>query len=52
MSAHIGLMNAYAAFFIGCGLLGVPALVMFAILDRQHRRREVVGINPPIFHKN
>ena len=43
MSAHIGLMNAYAAFFIGCGLLGVPALVLFAILERQRRRNAVAA---------
>jgi PAT family beta-lactamase induction signal transducer AmpG len=35
MSAQIGLMNAYAAFFIACGILGVPALVLFAILQRR-----------------
>ena len=29
-----GLMNAYAVFFIGCGLIGVPALLLFAFLAR------------------
>jgi len=52
MAAHVGLMNAYAAFFIGCGLLGVPALVLFAILERRRRGTPVPGINPAIFHKN
>jgi PAT family beta-lactamase induction signal transducer AmpG len=46
MSAHIGLMNAYAAFFIGCGLLGVPALVLFAILERNRRRTPALGVKP------
>ena len=43
MSAHIGLINAYAAFFIGCGLLGVPALVLFATLERQQPRNALAG---------
>jgi PAT family beta-lactamase induction signal transducer AmpG len=34
MAAHWGLMNAYAAFFIGCGVLGIPALILFAFLGR------------------
>jgi PAT family beta-lactamase induction signal transducer AmpG len=51
-AAHIGLMNAYAAFFIGCGLLGVPALALFAILERRGRGTPVVSVNSPIFHKN
>ncbi|HEX2761121.1 MAG TPA: MFS transporter [Rhizomicrobium sp.] len=42
LSAHIGLMNAYAVFFIGCGAIGIPAFILFWILDR--RRRE--AINP------
>lgn len=46
LSAHYGAMNAYAAFFIGCGLLGVPALVLFAVLARTHRRRADLGVNP------
>ena len=41
LGSHYGQMNAYAAFFIGCGLLGVPALVLFAALERTHRRRAV-----------
>ncbi len=51
-AAHIGLMNAYAAFFIGCGLLGVPALVLFAILDRRRGANPATSLNPAIFHKN
>jgi PAT family beta-lactamase induction signal transducer AmpG len=46
LAAHIGLMNAYAVFFIGCGLLGVPALVLFAILERNRRRTPELGVNP------
>lgn len=38
MSAHIGLMNAYAVFFIGCGAIGIPAFILFWILDRRRTR--------------
>jgi PAT family beta-lactamase induction signal transducer AmpG len=43
MTPHFGLMNAYALFFIGCGLIGVPSLVLFALLER---RRLKTAINP------
>jgi PAT family beta-lactamase induction signal transducer AmpG len=39
LAGHYGQMNAYALFFIGCGLLGVPALVLFAFLARHHQGR-------------
>jgi len=35
MTPHLGLMNAYAAFFIGCGLVGVPSLALFWRLNRR-----------------
>jgi len=34
LSAHVGLMNAYALFFLGCGAIGIPALILFVILGR------------------
>lgn len=37
--AH-GLFGAYAMFFVGAGLIGLPALAMFVILARAHARRE------------
>jgi len=37
--AH-GPLGAYAVFFVGAGLIGVPALLMFVILARAHARRE------------
>jgi len=37
LSAHFGLMEAYAVFFIGAGLIGLPAIVMFIVLDRRQR---------------
>jgi PAT family beta-lactamase induction signal transducer AmpG len=35
LASHIGQMNAYALFFIGCGALGVPALLLFWFLTRR-----------------
>lgn len=43
MAAKIGLMNAYAAFFIGCGAIGVPALILFVLLAR---RQAPLSVNP------
>ncbi len=43
MTADMGRMHAYALFFIGCGLLGIPALILFAILEH---RRPKTAINP------
>jgi len=34
LSGHVGQMNAYAIFFLGCGALGVPALLLFWFLTR------------------
>jgi PAT family beta-lactamase induction signal transducer AmpG len=38
LTPHFGLMNAYALFFIGCGLIGVPSLLLFAFLGRRQPR--------------
>ena len=40
LAAHYGLMNAYAVFFIGCGLLGIPALVLFGLLGNHLRQAQ------------
>jgi PAT family beta-lactamase induction signal transducer AmpG len=40
LAGHIGLMNAYALFFVGCGVLGLPALILFALLDRRLIRHQ------------
>jgi len=39
-------MNAYALFFVGCGLIGVPALLLFAFLARRSARLAELGVNP------
>jgi PAT family beta-lactamase induction signal transducer AmpG len=35
LSSHFGLMPAYALFFLGCGAIGVPALLLFWLLERR-----------------
>jgi len=35
LASHVGQMNAYALFFIGCGALGVPALLLFGFLTQR-----------------
>jgi PAT family beta-lactamase induction signal transducer AmpG len=37
LSSHFGLMPAYALFFLGCGAIGVPALLLFWLLERRQR---------------
>jgi PAT family beta-lactamase induction signal transducer AmpG len=37
LSSHFGLLPAYALFFAGCGLLGVPALLLFWPLARRQK---------------
>ena len=39
LSGIFGLMHAYAIFFVGCGLIGLPAVFLFLLLAAQHRRR-------------
>jgi MFS transporter, PAT family, beta-lactamase induction signal transducer AmpG len=45
LAAHLGQMNAYAVFFLGCGALGVPALLLFWFLTRHqaaHAQRKAL----------
>ena len=37
LSSHFGLMPAYALFFLGCGLLGIPALLLFWLLTGRQK---------------
>lgn len=39
LSASLGLMKAYAFFFMGAGAIGIPALILFALLIRAHNRK-------------
>jgi PAT family beta-lactamase induction signal transducer AmpG len=46
LSASHGLMAAYAIFFIGAGLVGVPALILFVILSlRQNASARLAAQN-------
>jgi len=38
LAADHGLMNAYAVFFVGAGLIGIPAILLFVWLASQKRR--------------
>ena len=35
LTPHFGLMDAYALFFVGCGLIGIPAFALFLLLARR-----------------
>jgi PAT family beta-lactamase induction signal transducer AmpG len=37
LSASHGLMAAYAIFFVGAGLIGLPAILLFVLLAARHR---------------
>ena len=37
LSASHGLINAYAIFFVGAGLIGVPAILLFALLNARQK---------------
>ena len=39
LTAGSDLMHAYAVFFVTCGLVGIPGLILFLILAGVHRRR-------------
>ncbi len=39
LAAHVGLMEAYALFFTGAGLIGIPAILLFLLLASQRRQR-------------
>jgi PAT family beta-lactamase induction signal transducer AmpG len=41
LTPHLGLMNAYSVFFVGCGLIGVPAMLLFWLLERRR-----TAVNP------
>lgn len=43
LAEHVGRMHAYALFFIGCGLLGIPALALFALLGNRRSPAAALG---------
>ena len=42
LAAHSGLMNAYALYFLGCGVAGMPALLLFVLLAGKLNKRSLV----------
>lgn len=42
------LMHAYAVFFVGCGLAGLPGIALFLVLARIHARREKAAAVPAV----
>ena len=42
ITVHVGRMEAYQIFFIGAGLVGIPALLLFAVLAAAPRRTAAV----------
>jgi PAT family beta-lactamase induction signal transducer AmpG len=40
LSATFGLIHAYGIFFIACGLAGLPAVLLFAVLGYWHSRKQ------------
>jgi PAT family beta-lactamase induction signal transducer AmpG len=43
LSPIYGHMNAYAIFFLGAGLIGIPAILLFVWLDVRQRRALATG---------
>jgi len=37
LASHFGLMPAYALFFLGCGAIGIPALLLFWMLKQRQQ---------------
>jgi MFS transporter, PAT family, beta-lactamase induction signal transducer AmpG len=46
LSTSHGLIHAYGIFFIGCGLIGVPAIILFAALELWHKRSRLTPATP------
>ena len=42
LTPHFGLMNAYALFFLGCGVAGIPALLLFWLLGVRQRKVQLL----------
>lgn len=41
LQSHFGQMHGYALFFIGCGVIGVPSLLLFTLLAQKVRKQPV-----------
>jgi MFS transporter, PAT family, beta-lactamase induction signal transducer AmpG len=45
LATHFGLMKAYTLFFIGAGLIGIPAILLFLLLASQGRRTNGIALS-------
>jgi PAT family beta-lactamase induction signal transducer AmpG len=43
LSTKHGLIHGYGIFFIGCGVTGVPAVLLFAVLGYWHSRKQPIA---------
>ncbi|MBS0470010.1 MAG: MFS transporter [Proteobacteria bacterium] len=43
LSQGSDLFHAYAVFFVGCGLVGIPGVILFVILARIHASRDATA---------
>jgi PAT family beta-lactamase induction signal transducer AmpG len=43
LSHTYGLIHGYGIFFIACGLTGLPAVLLFALLGYWHSRKQLVA---------
>ncbi|HWD26751.1 MAG TPA: MFS transporter [Rhizomicrobium sp.] len=43
LKASLGLLDAYAVFFIAAGLIGIPGVLLFVLLARLHAGRDGAG---------
>src|SRR5262249_18589579 len=47
LSVSHGLVHAYGIYFIRCGLIGVPAVILFAALELWHKRLRLAPVTVP-----
>jgi PAT family beta-lactamase induction signal transducer AmpG len=46
LTPHFGRMEAYGLFFVGCGAIGIPSLLLFALLERRRRANPEAALSP------
>jgi PAT family beta-lactamase induction signal transducer AmpG len=46
LAARFGLMDAYAAFFIGSAAIAIPSVLLLVVVARRHRRQADLSVNP------
>ena len=46
LAGRVGLMNAYALFFLGCAAIAVPSIGLFLAVSRGHERKATLNLNP------